>query len=341
MADLKLNVLYLTTDGLYIHHELDLIKIEQDRTTIFKIPVHHVQGIVIMSFSSISPSLLQKCLQRGIFVSFLTPRGRFLGRLEGSSSGNVLLRKRQFRLEEREKVTIARNIIAGKIQNQRLNLLRTAREINEIEKETKIRYIAEKLVDSLERLENSESIDSIRGLEGVCSKNYFSVIDHCIINQKDDFTFDRRSKRPPRSRFNTLLSFAYSILTNDCISALQSVGLDPYIGILHVERPGRPSLGLDLMEEFRPFADRFVITLINRKQIQKKDIEEKTGSVYSLTNQGRKTFLSSYQNRKQEPITHHFLDQKTTIGELILLQARLLAKAIRNSQEEYIPYIWR
>lgn len=341
MADVKLNVLYITTDCLYIHHELELIKVEQNRTTVFKIPMHHVQGIVIMALSNISPSLLQKCLQKGIYVSFLTPRGRFLGRLEGSNSGNVLLRKKQFRMDDGEKIEISKSIIAGKIQNQRLNLLRTAREINDPEKERQLREIAGKLADAVQSLEVQESIESIRGIEGVCSKNYFSVIDHCIFSQKEDFNFDRRTKRPPRSRLNTVLSFAYSILTNDCLSALQSVGLDPFIGIHHVERPGRPSLALDLVEEFRPFAERFVMTLINRKQIQKKDLEEKAGSVYNLTNEGRKSFLTNYQNRKQESITHHYLEQKCTVGELILLQARLLARSIRDPKESYIPYIWR
>lgn len=341
MADVKLNILYITIDGLYVHHELDVVKVEQKNLTLIKIPIHHLQGIVIMSNSNISPSLIQKCLQKGIMVSFLSPRGKFMGRIEGGNSGNVLLRKRQFRLPDEEKLKTAKLIIAGKLQNQRLNLLRTARDLSDPEKEQAIREVAIKLEEVIPKLEHAETMDSLRGFEGISAKNYFSVFDHCIVSQKEDFSFDKRSKRPPRSKVNALLSFAYSILTNDCVSASQSVGLDPYIGLLHEERPGRPSLALDLMEEFRPFAERFVLTLINRKQIQKKDIEERRGSVYMLTNEGRKNFLTAYQNRKQEPITHHYLDQKSTVGELVLLQARILAKAIRDPKEKYVPYIWK
>jgi CRISPR-associated protein Cas1 len=341
MADIKLNTLYITQEGLYIHHELDLIKVEQKNLTLLKVPIHHLQGIVIMSNSGISPSLIQKCLQKGIYISYLTPRGKFLGRIEGANSGNVLLRKKQFRLTENEKLKIAKTLIAGKLQNQRLNLLRTAREMNDESKEKSLREVASKIEDIIPKLNFVDTIESLRGFEGISAKNYFSVFDHCIINQKEDFSFDKRTKRPPRSKVNALLSFAYSILTNDCISACQSVGLDPFIGIMHEERPGRPSLALDLMEEFRPFAERFILTLINRKQIRKNHIEERTGSVYLLNNEGRKELLTSYQNRKMEPITHHYLEQKTTIGELILLQAKLLARSIREEKENYMPYIWR
>ncbi len=341
MADIKLNTLYITQDNLYLHHELEVLKVENKNVTLLKIPIHHIQGIIIMSQSNISPSLLQKCLSLGIYVSFLTPRGRFLGRLEGANSGNVLLRKKQFRISETEKLKIAKCLIAGKIQNQRLNLLRTARDIKDNDKETELRSAAEKLESHLKNLESAESPESARGYEGISAKDYFSVFDHCIISQKDDFHFKGRTKRPPRSRMNALLSFVYSILTNDCISALQSVGLDPFVGMMHEERPGRPSLALDLMEEFRPFAERFVLTLVNRKQIVPSDIEERTGSVYMLNADGRKKLLTAYQNRKMEDITHHYLEQKCTVGELLLLQARLLARSIRNNEELYISYIWK
>lgn len=343
MAEVKLNILYITLEGLYLHHELEKLKVERKHETLLEVPLHHLQGITIFGNCSISPSLLQKCLERGIFVSYLTPRGKFLGRLEGANSGNVLLRKQQFKKSESdiEKLKLAKSIIAGKIQNSRLNLLRSARDLKDEAKEKEIRNAVIELESNLKSLENADSVDSARGYEGNSAKTYFSVFDHCVVQQKVEFEFTKRMKRPPRSRINALLSFAYSLLSNDCISACQAVGLDPFVGFLHTERPGRPSLALDLMEEFRPFADRFVITMINRKQIQASDIIEKTGSVYMMTDSARKNFLTAYQNRKQEEITHYLLDQKCRIGELFILQARILARAIRGEMDLYVPYIWK
>ncbi|HRG77666.1 MAG TPA: type I-C CRISPR-associated endonuclease Cas1c [Leptospiraceae bacterium] len=343
MAEVKLNILYITQEGLYLHHELEKIKVERKQETIMELPIHHLQGITIFGICSISPSLLQKCLERGIFVSYLTARGKFMGRLEGANSGNVLLRKAQFKKSEMdaEKLKIAKSIIAGKIQNSRLNLLRSARDLKDETKEKEIRNVVLDLERNLTSLEQASSVESARGYEGNSAKSYFSVFDHCIVQQKKDFEFTKRMKRPPKSRINALLSFTYSLLSNDCISACQAVGLDPFIGFLHEERPGRPSLALDLMEEFRPFADRFVLTLINRKQIQASDIIEKTGSVYTLTNDGRKALLTAYHNRKQEEVTHYLLEQKCRIGELFLLQARILARSIRGEMPLYAPYIWR
>ena len=231
MADVKLNILYITKDGLYLHHENDVLKVEEKSSTLLKIPIHHLQGITIMSLSNISPSLLQKCMSLGIYVSFLSNRGKFLGRLEGSNAGNVLLRKKQFRISENEKIKISKLIIAGKIQNQRVNLLRTARDMKDESKEKDIREVVKSMEEVLPRLESADSLESIRGFEGICAKNYFSIFDSCILSQKDDFTFKTRTKRPPRSRVNALLSFAYSMITNECISALQSVGLDPFVGL--------------------------------------------------------------------------------------------------------------
>ncbi|MBK8397099.1 MAG: type I-C CRISPR-associated endonuclease Cas1 [Leptospiraceae bacterium] len=343
MADIKLNILYITLEGLYLHHQLEKLLVERKHETLLEVPLHHLQGITIFGVCSISPSLLQKCLEKGIFISYLTPRGKFLGRLEGANSGNVLLRKQQFKKSESdsEKLKIAKSFIAGKIQNSRLNMLRSARDLKDETKEKELRSAVLELEANLKSLENADSVDSARGYEGNSAKTYFSVFDHYIVQQKTEFEFTKRMKRPPRSRINALLSFAYSLLSNDCISACQAVGLDPFIGFLHTERPGRPSLALDLMEEFRPFADRFVITMINRKQIQASDIIEKTGSVYMMTDAARKNFLTAYQNRKQEEITHYLLDQKCRIGELFILQARILARTIRGEMDSYIPYIWK
>lgn len=343
MAEIKQNILYITTEGLYLHHEGEVLKVEQRDETLLKIPMHHLQGVTVLNHCVLSPSLLNKCLTKGIYVSYLTARGKFLGRLEGATSGNVLVRKAHFKKSEEPDFVLnaCRSIVAGKIQNSRLNLLRSARESRDEKTEREIREAAERLATNLGKIEDAKSADEVRGYEGESARSYFSVLDLCIVQQRDDFQFEKRSRRPPRSRINALLSFVYSLMTNDCVSALQASGLDPYVGFLHVERPGRPSLALDLMEEFRAFADRFVLTLINRKQIQPYDINEKPGSVYTLTDSSRKALLVAYQERKQEEITHHFLESKTRVGELPFLQARIMARHIRGDLPRYIPYIWK
>ncbi|WP_258210523.1 type I-C CRISPR-associated endonuclease Cas1c [Leptospira interrogans] len=336
-------MLYITQEGLYLHHELDVLKVKKGDDTIFKIPFHHLEGITIFGICGISPSLLQKCLEKGIFISYLTARGKFQGRLEGSNSGNVLIRKAQFKKSEIEKfrLEIARSIVAGKLQNCRSVLSRTARESkNELEKQD-IKEAIGKIEKNISLLEKAESIESIRGYEGASVKTYFSVFDYCIIQQKEDFQFHQRTRRPPRSRTNALLSFLYSLLTNDCIAVCQAVGLDPYIGFLHDERPGRPSLALDMMEEFRPFIDRLVFTLINRKQIQVSDFLEKPGSVFFINDDSRKELIKSYQERKKEEIFHPWLNIKSTVGELPYLQARIFARTLRGDLKYYIPFIWK
>lgn len=343
MPSIRLNTLYVTTDGLYVHHEGDLVLVERKRETLLKIPLHHLEGITLLAHSSVSPSLLQKCMKKGVPVTYLTERGRFLGRLEGAHPGNVLLRKEQFRQSEHDnrKLVFARSFIAGKIQNSRLNLLRSARDSSNEEAQEALRSVASDLERRLTMLAAASDVNSVRGYEGDAARAYFSAFSHCILHQKDDFHFDRRTRRPPRSRLNALLSFGYALITSDCVSACQAAGLDPYVGFLHEERPGRPSLALDLVEELRPFVDRFVFTLINRKQIQAQDIIEKPGSVYTLNDSGRKTFLTAYQTRKQEEITHPLLEMKCRVGEIFVLQARILARAIRGDIEGYIPFVWR
>lgn len=343
MAKIIKNILYITREELYVRHELENVKVDHNRKTIKEVPIHHLEGIVFFSNSLISPSLLNKCLRSGISVTYLTINGRFLGRLEGYKSGNVLLRKEQFRKSVNDvfKLKIAKSVVAGKLQNSRLNLLRTARELKNEEQSTAIRSVVEQIENNLEKLRSSDSLEEIRGYEGSSARFYFSVFDHCIIQQKEDFSFDKRTKRPPRSRVNTLLSFLYSLFTNDCISACQSAGLDPFVGFLHEERPGRPSLALDLVEEFRAMSDRLVLSMINRKQIKKEDITERPGSVYSLSNEGRQNVIKMYQERKREELTHHYLNTKCMIGEIPLLQARLLARTIRGEENEYIPFIWK
>jgi CRISPR-associated protein Cas1 len=347
MAEIRQNTLYITTDGLYLHNELEVLKVEKDRETLLKVPFHHIGAIAIMAHSNVSPSVMQKCLQKGIAISFLTPRGRFLGRVEGRTSSSVLLRKEQVLKSEDEEITrrMAVAIIAGKLQNARLNLLRSARETTgeegQSEPEIFLRDAAEYHLESLEKLKHNPTLETARGVEGDCAKKYFSVFDHSLKQQREDFTFERRTRRPPRSRVNCLLSFLYAIWTNDCVSACQSVGLDPYVGFLHKDRPGRPSLALDLVEEFRPMADRLAITLINRKQVTKEDFQERPGSVYNFTEAGKKKILAALQERKQDEITHGMLNQKMSIAQLPPIQAQILSRVIRGDIDEYKPFIWR
>ncbi len=231
--------------------------------------------------------------------------------------------------------------MAGKIQNSRQLLLRSARENEDEKEEILLRNSATELESAIRHIKDVKNANELRGVEGDAAKKYFSSLNYCIRQNRAEFNFDKRTRRPPRSRINALLSFAYSLITNDCVSACQAAGLDPFCGFFHALRPGRPALALDLVEEFRPFADRFVLTLINRKQIQPDDIEEKIGGTYSLKDDARKRFLKAYQERKHEEITHDYLQQKCLSMELPFLQARILSRLIRGDVDQYIPFLWK
>jgi CRISPR-associated protein Cas1 len=343
MTEVNANTLYITTPDVWIHHELEVIKIEKDKKTIFSVPIHHVEAITILGYSSVSPSLMRKCLERGVSISFLTENGRFLGRVEGATSGNVLLRREQYRKADDNTFCgrISRYIIAGKIQNCRSSILRSAREDEDECRCKALKDTAQKMEKNLKRLEFMTNADEIRGLEGDTAHLYFSMFENCIRQQREDFDFQKRSKHPPRSRSNALLSFFYAILTNDCVSALQATGLDPYVGFLHKDRPGRPSLALDLVEEFRAFGDRLVLTMINRKQVTADSFEQREGGVVLLKPESRRAVLKEYQNRKQDVLTHHYFNRPCRLAEAPLLQARLMAKFIRDELEWYPPFIWR
>lgn len=343
MSELRQNILYLTTEGLYIHHELEVLKVKQKDTVLLSVPLHHLHGIVIFGISSVSPSLMQKCLQRGICVSYLTSNGRFLGMVSGSYSGNILMRSQQFARSRDEKfcLHLAKAFIAGKIQNSRQLLLRSARENGDEKEEALLRNSAAELASSIKNIASVATLDELRGIEGDAAKKYFSALNYCIKKNRSAFEFEKRTRRPPRSRINALLSFAYSLITNDCVSACQASGLDPFCGFFHTLRPGRPALALDLVEELRPFADRFVLTLINRMQIQPEDIEEKIGGTYTIKDSARKRLIQSYQERKHEELTHDFLQQKCLVMELPFLQARILGRVIRGDTKDYVPFLWR
>lgn len=291
-----------------------------------------------------SPFLMGRASERGIGISFLTERGRFLARVEGQVSGNVLLRREQFlRAEDPEKSgVLAQGFVGGKLANSRSVLLRSLRDHPEAVGREEIRVAEKALASSLRNLGDKPNLDTTRGIEGHAARTYFQVFGHLIVAQKGDFLFEGRSRRPPMDRVNALLSFIYSLLTHDAGSALQAVGLDPQVGFLHRYRPGRPGLALDLVEELRPFlADRLALTLINRRQVQIGGFEEReTGGVF-MDDDTRKCVLQAYQEKKQEEITHPFLNEKATIGMLVHLQALLLARHLRGDLDAYPPFIPR
>lgn len=339
-----LNTLYVTTEPSYLHLDHDTVRMEVNGDTEAQVPLHHLGAIVCFGNVLVSPALMGRCADDGRSVVFLGRTGRFKARVRGPQSGNVLLRQAQFEQANDESVcaAIARALVAGKVQNSRRLVVRAAREIDDPERQAALREAAKSMARTLSYLEEAQSIDEIRGLEGEAAKTYFGVLSHMIRQQREDFQMTMRSRRPPRDRFNAVLSFLYTLLLNDCTAAAEGVGLDFQMGFLHVPRPGRPSLGLDLMEELRaPIADRLALTLINRRQLTPDDFRERSGGAVLLSDEGRKTVIVAYQERKQEEITHPFLDRTMEIGLIPHTQARLLARTLRGDMKSYIPFLVR
>ena len=338
-----LNTLYVMTQGAYLTLDHETVKVEVDGKTQLQVPLHHLGAIFTIGNIMMSPFLMHHCTENGKSVIFLDMNGHFLARVVGKTTGNVLLRQAQYEAA-RDKQTstfIARNIVAAKIQNSRQILLRGARETENNETETRLRGAASALSDALHNLKKSSDIDEIRGLEGISANEYFQVFDTMVKENRETFLVKSRNRRPPRDPMNALLSFLYTLLLNDCVSAIEGVGLDPQMGFLHALRPGRPSLGLDLMEELRSvLADRLALTLINLKQLTQKDFEERTGGAVYLNEVGRKTVVVAYQKRKQDEFTHPLLEEKVPFGLIPHVQARLLARHLRGDMEEYIPVFY-
>ena len=338
-----LNTLYVTTPDSYLAREGENILIRLEEETIFRVPSHNIEAIVYFGYPGASPSVLGLCAEKGITVSFFTPNGKFLARVEGPQSGNVLLRRRQYRMadDENKVPVLAKCFIAAKIINSRAVLQRGRRDHPDRVGENIERNIA-LLAGSARKVFESNNLDDIRGFEGEAAYRYFSEVDNLILEQKLDFFMKARSRRPPMDNFNALLSFFYTLLVHECRSALESVGLDPAVGFLHRDRPGRPSLALDLMEELRPYlGDRMVLSLINRKQISKSDfITKENGAVY-VTPETRKMLLTAWQKRKQEELIHPYLEEKIPIGLLPYTQALLLARFMRGDLDAYPAFIWK
>jgi CRISPR-associated protein Cas1 len=338
------NTLFVTTQGAYLAAEGETVVVRVDGKDKAQFPLHMLEGVVCFGQVSCSPFLLGRCAERGIGVSFLTERGRFLARVQGPVTGNVLLRRTQYRLADDPEAAarVARSVVLAKLANSRTVLLRAARDHPTSPGVEDLRAAAAGLARAIDRLEGAPDVDTVRGVEGDAARLYFDVFDHLIVAQKGGFRFHGRTRRPPRDSVNALLSFVYVLLTHDVASALEAVGLDPQVGFLHRDRPGRPGLALDLVEEFRAFmADRLVLSLVNRRQISAENfVQGETGAVW-MDDETRKTVLVAYQERKQEEIRHPYLEETTTVGMLWHLQALLLARFLRGDLDDYPPFVWR
>lgn len=336
------NTLYLMTQGTYCHKENDGIVIKVDGERKAKFPVHNIESIVCFGNILCSPFLLGFCAENNIAISYLTENGRFLGRFQGNVSGNVLLRRNQYRWADDPEKTgyVARTIIQGKIVNSIAVLsrfLRDSKELNE-----SVNSAVNELKHVLGAIEKSNDLEVIRGIEGIAAKCYFNVFNNLIKQQKDDFVFNGRNKRPPRDEVNALLSFIYVVMMHDIRSALETVGLDPAVGYLHRDRSGRYSLALDLMEEFRSFfADRLALSLINRSQIRKSHFRWTEAKSVLLNDEGKKILLTAYQDRKKEEILHPFINEKCTYGRLFFIQALVFARWVRGDIDGYPPFVWK
>lgn len=339
-----LNTLYVMTENCYLTLDSENIVIQDDERTLGRFPLHTLENIICFTYKGASPALMGACAERKIGMSFFSPRGRFLARSVGKEYGNVLLRKEQYRIsdEENRSIVYAKNMIMGKVFNCRWSIERTLRDHAYRVDSEKLKQISNALYCTLPQIDSVLRMDELRGIEGKAAEQYFSVLNDMILNQKEDFVFTTRNRRPPLDNINALLSFAYTVLAGDCANALASVGLDPYVGFMHGDRPGRMSLGLDLMEELRPvLADRFILTLVNTKAIQASHFEKQKDNAVFLNEEGRKIFFNAWQNHKRESITHLYLKEKIPWGLVPYVQSLLLARTIRGDLEEYPPFLWK
>ena len=339
-----LNTLFVTSEDVYLSLDGENVVINRDSAVVARYPLHTLQNIISFAYAGASPALMGACVRRGVGLAFCTPRGRFLARASGLTGGNVLLRRQQYRVADDppQSCRIARCMIVGKLYNARWSLERTLRDhrprVREEDFQNAISILMGQTVSAME----AESPDTLRGLEGVGASAYFGVFDQMILRNKESFFFHGRNRRPPLDNVNAMLSFVYSLLTNDCASALESVGLDAYVGFLHTDRPGRVSLALDLMEELRPvMADRFVLTAINNRVVSPGDFETQESGAVLMTDTGRKALLKAWQERKREQITHPFLQEKLEWGLVPYIQALLLARTLRGDLDAYPPFLWK
>jgi CRISPR-associated protein Cas1 len=339
-----LNTLFVTTDGAYLRKDGQAVAVRVEKETRLRIPLHNLDGIVCFGRIGCSPQLMEACAKAGVTISLLSPYGGFRAAIVGFTPGNVLLRRTQYRKSDDEAAScaIAANMVAAKIANCRAVLLRASRESSQDEHKQALDSVTDRMVQMIDEARKAVSLDRLRGIEGDAANHYFSVFSRLVNLPGDEFRFVGRSRRPPMDRVNALLSFLYSMLAHDTRSACEATGLDAAVGFLHRDRPGRPGLALDLMEEFRPFiVDRLVLSLINRRQVTPAGFEVSASGAVTMDDKTRRLVLTAFQKRKQDAITHPFLDEKSTVGLLVHLQARLLARHIRGDLDAYPPFLWR
>lgn len=339
-----LNTLFVTTPEAFLGRERENVLVYVEDEVRLRLPIHNLEGIVTFGYSGASPALMHLCASRGVALSFLSPRGRLLAKVASPVRGNVLLRKKQYKLSDQEEACVgfAKNFILGKVYNSRSALRRFGRDHGSRTGADEVAKAADLLATQTAKILDAESLDRLRGLEGEAARAYYGVFNYLILEDGDVFGFCGRSRRPPLDRTNAVLSFLYSLLAHDCSAALETVGLDPQVGFLHRIRPGRASLSLDLMEELRPYlVDRLTLSLINNRQIEAKDfVIQESGGVL-LTDDARKKVISAWQKRKQQTITHPYFEEKMEIGLIPYAQAMLLARCIRGDIEGYPPFLIR
>jgi len=332
-----LNTLFITRQQSYLHKERETIVVKQKDNKVAQFPLHNIGHIMCFGQISVSPFLMGFCAEEDVGLTFYTEYGKFLCRLVGRPVGNVLLRRKQYRWADDAPLSmvVAKLITAAKMANSRAVLQRHLRNHGSNEQ---IKGVIKQLANSIRRCRHACDIDQMRGMEGEAAANYFSIFNQLL--KGDEFSFNGRIKRPPTDPINALLSFSYSLITQECAAALTGVGLDPYVGFLHRDRPGRVSLALDLVEEFRAYwADRLVLTLVNRRQFQNRDFIVESSGAMRLKDEARKTFLTAFQERKQVEILHPYLKEKVPIGLLPHCQAMLLARHIRGDTQFYTPFL--
>lgn len=342
-----LNTLYVTTEGAWVHKDGENAVIKVEGEEVGRIPIHLLGGIVCFGAMGVSPPLMGHCAQNGVRISFLSRTGRFLARVEGPVSGNVLLRRSQYRATDDEEVSaaLARNLIVGKLLNQRTVIRRAIRDHGEslsFDARERLDACSQRLSSAARHATRTYTVDGLRGIEGDAARAYYGVFQDLVRSEDGAFKFSKRSRRPPLDPMNALLSFLYTLLVHDCRSALETTGLDPAVGFLHRERPGRPSLALDLMEELRPvLADRIALSLVNRRQVTGGDFKTAISGAVTMSDDARKAVLVTYQERKKTEIVHPFLREKVTLGLVVFLQATLLVRRLRGDLDGYPSFIWR
>ena len=339
-----LNTLYVMTEDAWLSLDGENIVIQAENRELGRFPLHGLEGIVSFSYRGASSALMGACAERGIDLCFFRPSGRFLARISGSVRGNVLLRKTQYRVSENSATSleIGKNMLIGKVYNSRWVLERAIRDHALSVDTDQLKATSGMLKEAVSRIEHAENIDSLRGIEGNAAANYFDVFNELILNRDEAFAFHGRSRRPPLDNVNAMLSFAYGLLGRNCSAALESVGLDPYVGFVHTDRPGRESLALNLMEELRPaFADRFVLSCINNRIVNAQMFEKTDSGAIAFAESGRRAFLKAWQERKKDSLPHPFLKEKIPWGLVPFVQALLLARFLRGDLDAYPPFLWK